>query len=172
MCGVGKRRGAGNDAILPRGGPPESELRSGTLQSGESLAGARRNGCRHLVHCLSDFSWLKHAGFTNNAQTLQSPGRTLTQPPQTAAPRRHFPAKRAPHLRLLKNQPLELQGDIVANWPPSFSPQTVRSLWIATTTLCVWGEHGRPPIFCHLLEKHILISNRVLEDNHIDMQQS
>lgn len=27
----------------------------------------------HIIHCLSDVSWLKYPGFANNAQTLQSP---------------------------------------------------------------------------------------------------
>lgn len=40
-----------------------------------------------------------------------------------------------------------------------------------TTTVLGEGGNGSPSIVCHILEKHILISNVVLENNHNYMQQ-
>lgn len=59
--------------------------------------------------------------------------------------------------------------------PPPHFPKTVfpkiNSLWIQQPYYAGWGEDGRPPIFCHLLEKHILVSNSVFENHRINMQQ-
>lgn len=52
-----------------------------------------------------------------------------------------------------------------------YFPKEKFSLDTTTMLQGVGGGGGNPSMVCHLLEKHILISNVVLENNHNHMQQ-